>query len=116
MKWVLVVLIGGVTPIQTDVVFEKLSDCLAAEEQLQQAYADAYAAWNRRFMAADDDRSDRRYRRDYRRSRDGESRKLANTGTCIPHTGTDQPIKSLDNQARPEPQASAPSPSPSPKP
>ena len=34
MKWMLVVLVGGVTPVQTDVLFEKLSDCLAAEEQL----------------------------------------------------------------------------------
>jgi hypothetical protein len=28
MKWILVVLIGGVTPVQTDVQFDKLSDCL----------------------------------------------------------------------------------------
>ena len=41
MKWMLVVLVGGVTPVQTDVLFEKLADCLAAEEQLRTAYADA---------------------------------------------------------------------------
>ena len=35
------VLVGGVTPVQTDVLFEKLSDCLAAEEQLRKAYTDA---------------------------------------------------------------------------
>jgi hypothetical protein len=41
MKWMLVVLVAGVTPVQTDVLlFEKLSDCLAAEEQLRKAYAD----------------------------------------------------------------------------
>ena len=34
MKWILVVLIGGMTPVQTDVQFDKLSDCLSAEEQL----------------------------------------------------------------------------------
>ena len=41
MKWMLVVLVGGMTPVQTDVIFEKLSDCLAAEEQLRKAYTDA---------------------------------------------------------------------------
>ena len=47
MKWILVVLIGGVTPVQTDVQFDKLSDCLSAEEQLRNTYADAYEAWDR---------------------------------------------------------------------
>ena len=37
----LVVLVGGMTPVQTNVLFEKLSDCLAAEEQLRKAYTDA---------------------------------------------------------------------------
>jgi hypothetical protein len=37
MKWMLVVLVGGVTPVQTDVLFEKLSESLAAEEQLHKA-------------------------------------------------------------------------------
>jgi hypothetical protein len=32
---ILVVLIGGVTPVQTDVQFDKLSDCISAEEQLR---------------------------------------------------------------------------------
>ena len=41
MKWILVVLIGGVTPVQTDLQFDKLSDCLSAEEQLRNTYADA---------------------------------------------------------------------------
>ena len=44
MKWILVVLIGGVTPIQTDLQFEKLSECLNAEEQLRNTYAEAYEA------------------------------------------------------------------------
>ena len=47
MKWILVVLIGGVTPVQTDVQFDKLSDCLSAEEQLRNTYADAYDAWDK---------------------------------------------------------------------
>jgi hypothetical protein len=47
MKWILVVLTGGVTPVQTDVQFDKLSDCLSAEEQLRKTYADAYDAWDK---------------------------------------------------------------------
>ena len=92
MKWVLVVLIGGAAPIQTDLVFEKLTDCIAAEDQLQQAYVEAYSSWNQRFIASED-RSDRRR---YRRAREGETRKVANTGTCIPHAGSDQPIISSE--------------------
>ena len=78
MKWILVVLIGGVTPVQTDVQFDKLSDCLSAEEQLRNTYADAYEAWNKS-AAVNIER-----RRDYRKAREFQERRLANTGTCIP--------------------------------
>jgi hypothetical protein len=86
MKWILVVLIGGVTPIQTDLQFDKLSDCLSAEEQLRKTYADAYEAWDK-LAATNIER-----RRDYRKAREFQERRLANTGTCIPHAGTDQPV------------------------
>lgn len=109
MKWVLVVLVGGAAPVQTDLVFEKLTDCLAAEEQLQQAYEDAYLSWNRRFLA-EDDRSERRR---YRETRRYGSRKVANTGTCIPHAGSDQPI--ISSTKPPEPPSTNPPPV-SPKP
>jgi hypothetical protein len=84
MKWILVVLIGGVTPVQTDVQFDKLSDCLSAEEQLRNTYAGAYEAWDRS-AAINIER-----RRDYRKSREFQERRLA-TGTCVPRAGTDQP-------------------------
>ncbi|WP_084518637.1 hypothetical protein [Bradyrhizobium sp. th.b2] len=109
MKWILVVLVGGVAPIQTDIVFEKLSDCLTAEQQLRQTYANAYGALSLRSMM-DDDQFDRRRGRHHRRAREDAAGKLANAGTCIPHTGTDQPITSLDQPA-PAPQTPAPSPS-----
>ena len=111
MKWILVVLVGAVAPVQTDLVFEKLSDCLTAEEQLQQTYASAYAALSQRSMM-EDDRFDRHRSRRYRR--EGANGKLANAGTCIPHAGTDKPITSLDTA--PGSQAPTPAPSPSPKP
>jgi hypothetical protein len=44
MKWMLVVLVGGVTPVNTDLVFDKFSECLAAEEQMRQHYADTFDA------------------------------------------------------------------------
>ena len=116
MKWLLVVLVGGVTPVQTDVVFEKLSDCLAAEEQLRTAYAEAFEARERRGVTMDIDQFDRHRRRDYYRAREIESRNVANTGTCIPHAGTDQPIASLNKvdqpPSQPQPQPPAPSPRP----
>jgi hypothetical protein len=53
MKWMLVVLVGGVTPVQTDLFFEKLSDCLAAEVQLRKTYTDAIETSDkRRYLAA----------------------------------------------------------------
>ena len=88
MKWMLVVLVGGMTPVQTDVLFEKLSDCLAAEEQLRKAYTDALEAWDKRAAFTFE------RRRDYVRARQLQARKLDNSGTCIPHTGGDQPIAS----------------------
>jgi len=86
MKWILVVLVGGVTPVPTDLQFDKLSDCLSAEEQLRSTYADAYEAWDR-LAATKIER-----RRDYRKAREFQERRLANTGTCIPHAGTEQPV------------------------
>ena len=109
MKWILVVLIGGVTPVATDVTFEKLSDCLAAEQQLRQTYADAFASWS----AENSDHFDRHHRRDFAKAREMEARKFANSGTCVPHAGTDKPITSLDGHAD-QPAAATPTPAPSP--
>ena len=88
MKWMLVVLVGGVTPVQTDVLFEKLSDCLAAEEQLRKAYSDALTAWDQRAAPTFE------RRRDFVRARELQARKLDNIGTCIPRAGGEQPIAS----------------------
>ena len=104
MKWILVVLVGGVAPVPTDLVFEKLSDCLVAEEQLRKAYVEAFEARSQQ-TALNFDGYDRRRARDYYRSREMEARKVSNSGTCIPHSGTNQPITSLNN----EPPAFAPS-------
>ena len=108
MKWMLVVLVGGMTPVQTDVLFEKLSDCLAAEEQLRKAYTDALMAWDKQAAMTFE------RRRDYVRARELQARKLDNSGTCIPHTGGGQPIassKMSDQPASTSPTTSPASPS-----
>jgi hypothetical protein len=89
------VLIGGVTPVQTDVIFEKLADCLAAEEQLRKTYSEALMAWEQRTATTFE------RRRDYARARELQARKLDNIGTCIPHTGGGQPIASSTAPATP---------------
>ena len=94
--------------MQTDVLFEKLSDCLAAEEQLRKAYTDALEAWDKRAALAFE------RRRDYVRARQLQARKLDNSGTCIPHTGGDKPIASSgisDQPASTSPMTSPASPS-----
>ena len=122
MKWVLVVLIGGITPVTTDATFEKLSDCLAAGDLLQQAYNSALDSRNQPAEFSPDERHRRRH---YRMARELEARKFANTSTCVPHAGSDQPITSLNRtdqpkstpeRAAPAPSPAAPAPSPSPQP
>lgn len=114
MKWMLVVLVGGVSPVNTDLVFDKFSDCLAADEQMRQHYSDAFEAWDR--MAAT--RIDRR--RDYKKARDVEAKRLlSNVGTCVPHGGGDQQPAAAPQPQPPatssQPPAAQPSPSPSPR-
>jgi len=84
MKWMLVVLVGGMTPVNTDLVFDKFADCLAAEEQMRKHYTDAFEAWDR-WAAANIER-----RREYTKVRDLQAKRLlSNIGTCVPHAGGD---------------------------
>src|SRR5215213_7962470 len=106
MKWMLVVLVNGITPVNTNLVFDKFGDCLAAEEQMRKHYADAFDAWDRG-SAINFQR-----RRDYVRARDLQAKRmLSNVGTCVPHGDGDQPpAKPLDQQPTTTPQ---PAPQPS---
>ena len=109
MKWMLVVFVSGVTPVSTNLVFDKFSECLAAEEQMRQHYIDAFEAWDRS-AAVNADR-----RRDYRRARDMQARRmLGNVGTCIPHADGNQP-QIVTPQQPVTPQTSQPTPQPSPR-
>jgi len=76
MKWMLVMLVFG-QPVKTDLLYESLRACLAVEESVRKAYADAYTetqTWAEKNVPAD--------------QRDTVL-KLALThmtkGTCIPH-------------------------------
>lgn len=103
MKWMLVVLVGGVTPVNTDLVFDKFSECLSAEEQMRQHYVDAFEAWDRSAAATID------RRRDYKRARDLQAKRLlSNIGTRVPHGG-------VTPQPAPTPQPSQLTPQPAPR-
>lgn len=41
MKWILVVIVMN-SPVKTDLVFNNLSECLAAENQMRKEWADFY--------------------------------------------------------------------------
>ena len=103
MKWMLVVLVGGITPVNTDLIFEKFSDCLAAEEQMRRHYADAFEAWDRSAASTFD------RRRDYAWARDLQAKRLlSNSGTCVPHgsggdRGSDCKLTAADRPAADKP-------------
>lgn len=110
MKWMLVVLVGGVAPVNTDLVFDKFSDCLSAEAQMRQHYSDAFDAWDRSAAVRFDRRSD------YKKARDLEAKRLlSNVGTCVPHGGGDSiaPVDQPKPPAAPSQQPAAP---PAPRP
>ncbi|WBL77259.1 hypothetical protein I3J27_30180 [Bradyrhizobium xenonodulans] len=114
MKWMLVVLVGGVTPVNTDLVFDKFTDCLSAEEQMRKHYSDAFEAWDR-WAVANIDR-----RREYSKARDLQAKRLlSNIGTCVPHGDGDRPTVAAPQQqpaTPPASQPSAPQASPTPQP
>jgi hypothetical protein len=104
----LVVLVSGVTPVSTNLVFDKFSECLAAEEQMRQHYADAFDAWDRSAAASTE------RRRDFRRARDMQAKRLlGNVGTCIPHADGNQPqIVTPQQPATPQTSQATPLPTP----
>jgi hypothetical protein len=106
MKWMLVVLVGGITPVNTNLIFEKFSECLAAEEQMRKHYADAFEAWDREAAV----RFERR--REFARARDLQAKRLlSNIGTCVPQASGDlQPVPTPQSPAAPQ---TSPTPQPS---
>jgi hypothetical protein len=79
MKWMLVVLVFEVAPVKTGLIYDDLGACLAAEETVRQAYANAYNAqneWARQNLETDEYHQQETFL---------SSRLLRNPATCIPY-------------------------------
>lgn len=79
MKWMLVVLVFETAPVKTNLVFDTLGACLAAEEEVRQTYVNAF---NAQSAAARDGMTESDY---IQWSNFLESRLSRNPATCIPH-------------------------------
>jgi hypothetical protein len=79
MKWTLIVLAFGTSPIKTDLVFNSLDDCLRAEDQMRAEYARAYSVWD---AWAQKNQAEAGYpnSKKFMQGRIG----LKNRGTCVP--------------------------------
>jgi hypothetical protein len=97
------------TPVNTDLVFEKFADCLAAEEQMRKHYSDAFEVWDP-WAAANVER-----RRQYSKARPPAKRLLSNIGTCVPHGGDPLAPQQRSNPKPSQLPQALPTPQPSPK-
>ena len=79
MKWVLVVMVLGVAPVKTDLVFPTIGACLEAEAQMRDEYVKAYNTW-RRWASKNPQDADVHRTEDFHQKRIG----LQNSATCIP--------------------------------
>jgi hypothetical protein len=84
MKWMLVIMIFGTQAVKTDLIFDTLDMCLAAEERVRAEMTAKYNSW-------------RASAREATRLRDEpfQLRRIGmqNHATCIPHAG---PATKLD--------------------
>ena len=80
MKWMLVAMVFGSAPVKTDLVFDRLSDCLQAEDKMKAEYASAYNVW-------DDWARKNPQESGYPKSKEFQMKRIGlyNPGTCIPH-------------------------------
>ena len=111
MKWMLVVLVNGpITLVNTNLVFDKFADCLAAEEQMRRHYVDAFDAWDR--GPAMNIQQRRQYVREHKLQ---AKRLLGNVGSCVPHGDGDQQFtaKPQEPTTTPPQQPATPTPQPS---
>jgi hypothetical protein len=46
MKWMLVIMVFGLAPVKTELLYNDLGDCLLAEQKMRAEYATAYNVWN----------------------------------------------------------------------
>jgi hypothetical protein len=82
MKWMLIVVVFGTTPVKTELVFGALEDCLRAEESMRRSYAEAYNNW----LALSGEGAGAPIESNVDTERFQEKRLgLLNAATCIPH-------------------------------
>ncbi|MEQ1711052.1 MAG: hypothetical protein ABL908_06580 [Hyphomicrobium sp.] len=79
MKWILVVMVFGTSPVKTDTVYNTLEDCLAADDAMRSAYVEHYNDWIKR-AKADPKRYNYPESDKYAKRRYG----LENVATCVP--------------------------------
>ena len=84
MKWMLVVMIFGSHPVKSDVIFDTLDKCLAAEEAVRAEQESRYNSWR-----AGAQGTGRLGEESFQKRRIG----MDNRGICIPHAG---PVTKLD--------------------
>jgi hypothetical protein len=82
MKWMLVIMVFGTTPVKTELIFQSLSECLKAEDQMKAEYVTAYNIWDK-WARENTQESGYPKSKEYQMKRIG----LYNPGTCIPHKG-----------------------------
>ena len=80
MKWLLVVAIFGSVPLETDMVFDTLQQCLDAEDAMRAEYSRSFNEWVQR-AKVDPDRYNYPNSEKFAQRRFG----LENVATCIPH-------------------------------
>ena len=80
MKWMLIVVVFGVMPVKTNLLFDSIDDCLVAEEAMRAEYAQEFNQW---LAWAKQNQVEAGYpkNREFMMQRIG----LENRGTCIPH-------------------------------
>ncbi len=80
MKWLLVVMIFGTTPVPTNLVFDSLTECLRAEDQMRASYITAFNSWAT-WAQRNPQASGFPGSQAFMQRRNG----LENFGQCIPH-------------------------------
>ena len=45
MKWMLIVMVFGVSPVKTNLLFNTIDDCLNAEDAMRAEYARTFNTW-----------------------------------------------------------------------
>ncbi len=83
MKWMLVVMVFGSTPVETDIIFNSLGECLKAEDAIRSLVAEAYNTW-RTWARANPSNSGFPGIESFAQKRI----ELRNGGTCVPHAAS----------------------------